>query len=167
MRGKFFPNTKKEGKPMKVIFKYGISTYSGTLDSMVYGSYRDGKLCIGREYVYPTLTVYNEQLGNVAKNLSTLYAAVSPEYKADLKTYAQRNGTENVPKTQLPPTAYALYVKMMYAWQASDSEHVDLGTITDLDVDTLGLGIVDTVKNCIDNDLLPAVSNYDDLTAAY
>ena len=34
---------------MKVKFKYGIQTYSGTVDEMVYGSYRDGKLCIGRE----------------------------------------------------------------------------------------------------------------------
>ena len=39
---------------MKVKFKYGIQTYSGTIDEMVYGSYRDDKLCIGREYVYPT-----------------------------------------------------------------------------------------------------------------
>ena len=152
---------------MKVIFKYGISTYSGTIDQMVYGSYRDGKLCIGREYVYPRLTEYNELLGSIAKNLSTLYAAASVDYKADLKTYCQRNGSENVPKTKLPPTAYAIFIKLMYAWQKSDPEHVDLASLTESDIGTLGQGIVDTLKSAIDSDLLASVSDHADLTGVY
>ncbi len=38
---------------MKVKFKYGIQTYSGTVDEMTFGSYRKGTLCIGRKYVIP------------------------------------------------------------------------------------------------------------------
>ena len=34
---------------MKVKFKYGIATQAAPFDEMVYGSYRDHKLCIGRE----------------------------------------------------------------------------------------------------------------------
>ncbi len=151
---------------MKVIFKYGIRTYSGTIDEMVYGSFRDDKLCIGREYVYPRLTAQNTLIGSIAKNLSLLYAAASADYKDDLKVYSQRNGTENVPKTQLAPSAYALFMKLMFAWQADDPEHVDLATVTSEDVDALGQKI-STVKNCVTNGLLPMISSYNDLTGAF
>ena len=151
---------------MKVKFKYGIQTYSGTVDEMVYGSYRDDTLCIGREYVYPTLNANNELFGTVGANLSALYASASQDYKDDLKTYAQRNGSQNVPKTKLPPTAYALFIKVMYWWQDDDPTHVDLASVTAEDVDTLGSKI-STVKNCIDNGALDAVSIYDDLTGAF
>ncbi|MDP3114547.1 MAG: hypothetical protein Q8M98_07195 [Candidatus Cloacimonadaceae bacterium] len=50
---------------MKVKFKYGIATYSGTLDEMTYGSYRSGRLCIGRRWVMPSLTVQNKTIGSV------------------------------------------------------------------------------------------------------
>ncbi|MDD4223400.1 MAG: hypothetical protein PHD87_02305, partial [Candidatus Cloacimonetes bacterium] len=68
---------------MKVKFKYGIATYSGTIDEMVYGSYRDDKLCIGREYVYPRLTEYNAAIGGAGANLAILWASGSAEYKAN------------------------------------------------------------------------------------
>jgi len=151
---------------MKVKFKYGIRTYSGTVDEMVYGSYRGGRLCIARQWVYPRLTDNNTLLGGIGKNLAALWAEVSADYKADLKTYSQRHGTENVPKTQLVPNAYSLFIKMMYAWRDDDPEHVDLGTITGDDVDTIGANIA-TVKNCIDNGYLAKISVYDDLTGAF
>ena len=151
---------------MKVKFKYGIQTYSGTIDEMVYGSYRDGKLCIGREYVYPRLTANNETLGAIGSNLAALWATVSSGYKDDLKTYSQRNGTENVPKTQLPPTSYALFIKMMHAWAKSDPEHIDLASINREDVTELGT-YVTTVKNAIGNGYLDSISAYDDLTGAF
>jgi len=151
---------------MKVKFKYGIRTYSGTLDEMVYGSYRKHKLCIGREYVYPTLTDNNELLGSVGKNLSELYWASSEGYRADLKTYAQRNCSENVPKTQLCPTSYAIFIKLMYAWQDDDPEHVDLATVTSDDVDSLGTKIA-TIKDAIDYGLLKGISEYSDLSNSF
>ncbi|MBW6513846.1 MAG: hypothetical protein K0B87_03715, partial [Candidatus Syntrophosphaera sp.] len=110
---------------------------------------------------------YNELLGSIARNLSTLYAAASVDYKADLKSYSQRNGSQNVPKTKLPPTAYAIFIKLMYAWQKADSEHVDLASLTASDIGTVGLGVVDTLKAAIDNDLLDSLSDYDDLTGVF
>ena len=150
---------------MKVIFKYGIRTYSGTIDEMVYGSYRDDKLCTGREYVYPTLTAQNTLIGNVATNLRLLWDEVSEGYRDDLKAYALRNASENIPKTRLAPTAYALYIKLMYGWQKADPEHVDLEMVTNEDITALG-STISTVKNCIDNGYLDSVSVYDDLVAA-
>jgi hypothetical protein len=57
---------------MKVKFKYGIRTYSGTIDEMTYGSYRKGKVCIGRQWVLPKPTEQNTEIGAVATNLSDL-----------------------------------------------------------------------------------------------
>ena len=150
---------------MKVKFKYGIATYSGTIDEMVYGSYRDGKLCIGREYVYPRLTDNNASLGLSGSNLAKLWGEASAEYKADLKTYAQRNGTENIPRTQLPPTNFALWIKLMYAWQ-KDNSSVDLGTISAEDFGLAG-SAVSTIKNAVNNGYLLKVSQYEDLTETF
>ena len=151
---------------MKVRFKYGIRTYSGTIDEMTYGSYRDHKLCIGREWVMPTLTEQNGILGTIGSNLRDLWFSASEDYRGNFKTYAQRHCTQNVPKTQACPNGYAMFIKACYAWQDDDPEHVDLASVNDEDVDTLGTKI-STVKNCIDNDFLPAISEYDDLTGAF
>ncbi|MDZ4182889.1 MAG: hypothetical protein U1B83_08440 [Candidatus Cloacimonadaceae bacterium] len=150
---------------MKVKFKYGLSTYSGTLDEMTYGSYRDGMVCIGRKWVYPNLTANNENMGNIAKNLATVYREVSDLYKADLKTYAQRNGKQNTPKNQIPPTAYAIFVKMMYAWAKGEDPQIDLSARTIEDLETGG-DKIESVADAIDNGLLARISNYDDLVSA-
>lgn len=150
---------------MKVKFKYGIATYSGKLDEMVYGSYRDGKLCIGREFVYPRLTENNAILGGVGVNLAILWATGSEAFKADMKTYAQRNGTENVPKTKLPPNSYALWIRMIYAW-AEDNPSVDLSTLNSEDFDIAGSD-VSSVKNAVDNDYLPKVNDYSQLSESF
>lgn len=151
---------------MKVKFKFGIETYSGTVDSMVYGSYNDDKLCLGREYVYPRLTEQNALVGSVAENLSALWKEASVDYKDDLKDYARRNASANVPKSQLAPTCYALFIKLMYAWQESDPDHVDLLSVSSADIQTTG-NPVQTIKDCIDNGFLQTVGNYEELTGAF
>lgn len=147
---------------MKVKFKYGIRTYSGTVDEMVYGSYRKGKLCIGREYVYPRLTTNNEKLGTIAGNLRLLWDEFSTGWKNDLATYALRNGTENVSKTKLIPSRYALYVKLMYAWAKDDPTHVDLTSLNGEDLVSLGTPIA-TVKAAIESGYLAPVADFSDL----
>jgi hypothetical protein len=149
---------------MKVKFKYGIKTYSGTVDEMVYGSFRDGNLCIGREYVYPKLTDNNALAGKIISNLASVYHNVSPAYLQDLKTYTERNGKENTPKNKLKPTVFALFIKMMYAWQESDSEHVDLQTVAVADIVALDAP-VKTIAGAIEEELLPSVSIFEDLTS--
>ena len=147
---------------MKVKFKYGIRTYSGTIDEMVYGSYRKHRLCIGRQYVYPRLTANNERLGNIAGNLRLLWDEFSAGWKNDLATYALRNGSENVPKTKLIPSRYALYVKIMYAWAADDPTHVDLTSLNAEDLASLGTPIA-TVKDAIESGYLAPVKIFSDL----
>ncbi|PKN79668.1 MAG: hypothetical protein CVU48_04515 [Candidatus Cloacimonetes bacterium HGW-Cloacimonetes-1] len=119
---------------MKVKFNFGIKTYSGTVDEFTYGAYRQGNICIGRKFVMPVLTEQNTTIGNIMKNLSTVYKEADPDYKGNLKTYSVLNGRENVPKTMLAPTAYAIFVKMMFAWQKENSATVDLAVVTIEDI---------------------------------
>jgi len=149
---------------MKVKFKFGIKTYSGTVNDMTYGSYRNGNLCIGREYVYPKITANNTEKGAIVRNLAKQYHLLNPDYLADLKTYAERNGQENVPKTKLIPTAFALFLKMMYAWYESDPEHIDLSEVT-LEDTVSADADVRTIARAVEAEYLPYVSVYDDLTS--
>ncbi|MDZ4182084.1 MAG: hypothetical protein U1B83_04340 [Candidatus Cloacimonadaceae bacterium] len=149
---------------MKVKFKYGIATYSGTLDEMTYGNYRDGLLCIGRRWVMPTLTAHNENLGNISSNIAKVYSEVSDLYQADLKTYAKRNGRENVPRSKMPPTAYAIWIKLLWAWAEGEDPQIDLSALTIEDLETGGDKLA-TVADAVDNGLLKKVSNFDELTA--
>ncbi|HNQ43467.1 MAG TPA: hypothetical protein PKI59_03520 [Candidatus Cloacimonadota bacterium] len=141
---------------MKTTFKYGISAYSGTIDSITFGSYRKGTLCIARKYVVPRYTEYNQELGEIAKNLSLIYADVSAEYKADLKTYAYLYGQRITPKNQMPPRAYGLFVKMLYALADENVGTVDLKNITYNDIKTLFPEIVN-IAAAVENGYLPKV----------
>jgi len=147
---------------MKVKFKYGIRTYSGTLDEMTYGSYRKHTVCLGRRYVVPTETEQNITMGEILKNLGSVYRDTSGEYQDDLKLYSSRNARQNVKYNQLPPTPYSIFVKMMFAWQESDPEHVDLATITVGDI-VLADAPVISIASAVEADLLKRVTNYSEL----
>lgn len=149
---------------MKVKFKYGIETYSGKIDGMVFNSCRKGHLCIGREFVYPTLTTNNTNKGAITKNLAVVYHNASSGYQADLKSYGVRNGQENVSYDQMVPSGYNLFMKMMYAWAKTDPLHIDLTAVTVADIVTMDAEVM-TLERAIDAGYLAKVSSYNDLTA--
>ena len=142
---------------MKVTLKYNMGTYSGTLNDMVYANYRDGAVCIGRKYVKPAETSQQTALGTVAQNLAEIYKAIDPAYLQDLKDYATAYGKEISPRDQLAPNAYAIWLKLMYAWRKSDVEHVFLESVTLQDIVSMEAPIV-TIKDAIESNLLPTVS---------
>ncbi|PKN72130.1 MAG: hypothetical protein CVU50_08280 [Candidatus Cloacimonetes bacterium HGW-Cloacimonetes-3] len=148
---------------MKVIFKFGIKTYSGTVDEMTFGSYRKHSLCIGRKYVTPVLTANNTLMGSVMKNLAEVYRDCSELYKADLKTYALRNSA-NIPSGKIPPTSFAIFVKMLYLFSELDEGHIELSTVTYSDLQTLG-GDIASVADAVENGYLANVVDADELTA--
>ncbi|MDD2331030.1 MAG: hypothetical protein PHI68_00100 [Candidatus Cloacimonetes bacterium] len=147
---------------MKVKFKYGIRTYSGTVDEMTYGSYRKGTVCISRKHTMPRITEQNESMGAILKNLGALYRSCDPDYVSDLKAYATKNSSENVPYNELAPTAYAIFTKMMFAWKKSDPEHVDLATINLGDI-VMSEAPVLCIADAVDGDLLARVKDYETL----
>lgn len=144
---------------MKVKFKYGIRTFSGTIDEMTYGSYRKGKVCIGRGWVLPKSTPQNTEMGAVASNLADLWGGASNGYKADFKTYSSKNEMENTPNNKLGATGYALFIKALYAWAKDTTPAVDLKTVTIEDISTLGDKVA-SVADCVDNGYLKAVEGY-------
>ncbi|MCK9310485.1 MAG: hypothetical protein M0P99_09445, partial [Candidatus Cloacimonetes bacterium] len=120
---------------MKVQFKYGIKTYSGTADDMTYGSYRDGDVCIGRKYKSPRITTQNTTMGAKLKNLANVYGDISSDYKNDLKAYAIKH-EKLVTRDKLAPNAFAIFVKMMFLFSKLDEGHIDLSTLTYSDLQT-------------------------------
>lgn len=161
-----FPETpikQKKEFTMKVKFNYGIRTYSGTLDEMTFGSYRKNSVCIARKYVQPRLTDQNTLMGATLKNLASVYADLSAGYLDELKIYAQKNEI-NTPKGKVPPTAFAIWVKMMFLFSELDEGHIDLKTITYTDLTTVGEDIL-SIATSVENGYLAKVPGADALTA--
>ncbi len=148
---------------MKVIFKFGIRTYSGTVDEMTFGSYRKDTVCIGRKFVMPQLTANNGVMGEKIKNLAAIYAQCTPAYKADLKVYAHRNSA-NVPEGKIPPNAYAIFIRMLFKFAELDSGHIDLATVSYEDLQTVGADIA-SVADAVASGYLDSVKDADQLVA--
>lgn len=155
---------------MKVIFKYGIGSFSGTIDQMVYRPSTSSNLgSISRKWVRPAATVQNETLGIVSQNLRDIWADCEPAYKADLKTYASRynvfydDGTDPFFKKM---NAYSTFIVAIYAAATADPTHINLETITKADLASLGTK-VDTVKNMVENGLIKSIPVFADLIAQW
>ena len=148
---------------MKVNLQFGIKTYSGTVDGMTFGSYKKDTICIGRKHVSPRITENNTNMGAKMKNLSLVYGSVTSGYKDDLKTYAIANAA-NVPKGKLPPTSFAIFVKMMFLFSELDSGHIDLATVSITDLQTLGEDIA-CISAAVENGYLQNAPGADLLTA--
>ena len=153
---------------MKVSFNYGISTYSGTEDRMVYQSWFHNRLCMGRKFVYPTLNENHHHLGAIGKNLRSVYKTANAAYTDDFKEYALRNKQQNTSRylefLHPMPGPMALFVEMMFAWQKTDPTHIDLTAITVADIVTRDAD-VRTVKRAVDASYLLVVNPYNDLTS--
>ena len=151
---------------MKVKFKYGIRTYSGTVDEMTYGSYRKGRVCIGRRYVVPKATDQNVIFGEAGANLAKVWRAASAEYRTDFKLYSALYGTYVCKGNELPPNGYALFIKAMHNWAKSEEPPVELDYLQVEDVSTLGAPI-SSVANCIGAGFLPSVPGQENLNNSF
>ena len=146
---------------MKAKFKYGIATYSGTIDEITFGSYRKDTVCIARKYVIPRLTEHNTQMGSQLKNLATVWADVSSGYKDELKIYAAKN-LANTPKGKLPPTSFSIWVQMLYLFSELDGGHIDLATLAYSDLATVGEDIL-SIASAVENGYLASVPGADSM----
>lgn len=149
---------------MIVNLKYGLATYSGTIDDITFGSYKNDTLCIARKWVMPRLTENNTQMSAIAKNLSEIYTLCSTDYKADLKTYAYQYGKDRTPQDKLAPNGYSIFVKMMYAFAKANDASVTLDSITYSDIQSL-FPDINTVAGAVESNYLPNVTGADLLDA--
>ena len=153
---------------MKVTFKYGIGTFQGKLDNSVFWPQKSGLASVMRKFTYPTLTIQNERIGLIGKNLSLIWHQILSGWKADIYNYARRYYTQYGSEDMFDParSPYAFYTKVMWNLYKDDPDHIDLSTITWEDVCVTGTDKIDTVMNCIENGYLRSIDMYYDLIQA-
>jgi len=150
---------------MKTKLKYGLSAYSGTIDEITFSSYENGRICIARKWVMPTLNDNNAELGSASKNLSKIYSECSEDYKSDLRTYAYLYRTQRQEYGKLPPNSYSLFVKLFYAFRDENEGTVDLKTLSFGDLSTL-FPEVTSIADAVEAGYLPRLVGSELLTAS-
>lgn len=148
---------------MKTNLKYGIASYSGTIDDITFAAFKNGALCIARKWVLPRETAQNAELGGSATNLADIYAGTSAGFKSDLRTYSELYGRRKEFRKKIAPNAYALFIKLMYAFAEDEGESVDLKTITLNDIQSL-FSDLDSVSAAVTAGYLPDVPGAELLT---
>lgn len=152
---------------MKCKFTPSINYWSGKSDDFVYAPSPNRQYSILRQFKYPTITTQNTLMGSIMQNLANVWLTAHSLYKADFKTYTTRYLAEfdNLGETPYPcHSSYGFFVKMMFAWRASDPETVDLENVTVADIIALDAD-VKSVDLAILAGFLPSISVYDDLDA--
>ncbi|MBI9032553.1 hypothetical protein JEZ13_11215 [bacterium] len=150
---------------MKVKFRFGIKSYSGTLDELVYANYADRSIVIGRMLPkFEELTPQNISIQSKASLIANLYEAISDDFKADLTSYTKKMYKLKAFKDKLRGNAYSTYVKMIYS-AANDTENqLDIDSLS---ADDLALGVysqINSVQVAVENGYLPKVKGYEDYT---
>lgn len=143
---------------MKVQFRKNIRSYSGENEELVYQAFNRGWVCIGRDFVYPTLTANNHEKGAITTNLASVFRTANVTYRNDLAAYAQDNKAENLTKYDIAPRTFALFLKLMYAWYESDPTHVDLKNVTVADIVALDAD-VRTISRAVEAEFLPHITD--------
>lgn len=153
---------------MKVTFKYGIGSFSGTVENATYWATARKTASIMRRWVMPTATDQNTELGTIATNLASIWAQVTPEYIGDMKTYCRKYFSENTnPEDPFASrtSTYAMWVKMMYAFGKANDGTVDLKTITMSDIKSLYENELENISAQITEGYLSNVSESATLVA--
>lgn len=152
---------------MKVLFKFGIGAFAGTIDNGTYSMTKNQTGSIMRKYVVPKLTTNNTLRGSITKNLATVYKAAEAGYVAQLKTYCQRyNSQYNDPNDPFSPviTAFAMFVQMLYLF-ADATPGCILDTVSLSDLETIGTDI-QSIADAIGSGYLKPVTDGDQLISS-
>ena len=150
---------------MKVTFKHGIASFSGTISESVFWPTFNKLASYMRKYVVPKLTENNTRMGDIAKNLASVWSEVGSGYKDEMITYCQRLTVSQAdPNDPFAPryTSFAIWLKMMFLFSKLDSGHINLTTITYSDLQTVGEDIL-CIAVAVENDYLTDVPNADEL----
>lgn len=143
---------------MKVKMKYGISTYSGKIDEIVFESCKNDTICIARKYFKPKETPYNSNFRIIMNNILSIWKHVQQTYKEDLQKYCLRLVPE---KNKMRANSFSMFIRMLYACQKDAVYDLRTMTLSDLQATS---SIVNTVAKAITAGYLPAVDMYSDLT---
>lgn len=153
---------------MKVKFKYGIKSFSGTHDELVFANYEDYGVVIGRMLPRSGEPTPNQEM--MGKRLSILgglwNSCVSAGYKADLAVYAQKYSLLPERSGSVGVNAFSVFVKAVYAAYNDVSTNFEIEDMTCDDLQIDAYPYLDNVADMVDNGFLPEVFGYELLTAS-
>lgn len=147
---------------MKVKFRFGIKSYSGTVDEMTYSNYESRDVVIARMYnPSQVVTANNVAMGNKMIKIGEFYQDVEPLYKADLESYATK--MFNLPAFQgkLSGNKFSVFVKLLWAASKAATNPIAIDSIS---IDDASLGsypTIETISAAIAAGLLPDVADSD------
>ena len=144
---------------MKAKFAYGIGSYSGKLDGVVFCHYRREGIVLVRKYTFPTLTENNHRLGSTTANLHRI--TPSDDYKNDMRTYLSRYNTLRENEGRYVRSWVNMYLKLMREMARRDN-NIDLRTLTRAEIYTRDLPCI-SIKRAVEAGLLPVVYDYSNL----
>ncbi len=151
---------------MKVKFRFGIKSYSGTVDDFNYANFPDRNVVIGRMVPESReITTQNEVIGNTSNKIAQFYSQVSSAYKQDLELYSLKLYKQKEYQGQLAGNKYSSFTKIMWAASKDPDLPVNLDA---LNIDDANLGSYDnilTVKTAVEKGYLPKIDGYEELTA--
>lgn len=149
---------------MKVVFKYAVGSYSGTLDLAVFYPTKNGNASYMRKWVKPKETAQNTVIANATRNLAEIYSGCSAGYLADLATYTSRYNAEHNDGTPFwrPKTSFNIFIMMMYKFAEVNGSGVDLTSITLNDLSSLFTDVT-SISNAVNAGYLPSVTGAEDL----
>ena len=142
---------------MKAKFTYGIGSYSGKLDGVVFCHYRREGVVLVRKYRYPTIVENNHKLGSITANLHALKP--SDGYKNDMRDYLGRYNALKQNEGRYVRSWVNLYIKLMRDMAKQDNS-IDLQTLTREQIYTQDLPCI-SVKRAVEAGLLPQVYDWE------
>lgn len=150
---------------MKVKFKYGIKSYSGTLDELVYANFEDRSVVIGRMLpVDRERTAQNETVSTYAGKMADFYQAISDGFKEDLKAYTKKMYRLKPYAKKIAGSFYSVYTKMMWSASKDPEQPIDIESLTSSPIVSGTFPSIDTLKTAIENGHLPLVDGYEEFT---
>ncbi len=138
------------GYAMKVIMGPNRGKPPSKKEGIVYCSYNDGDVLIGRRYVYPKLSEQNAKTGAITANLFRINP--SEGYKQDLRDYIRLYNSSPWGEDKPFHSWNNLYLRLMHAMAKADPT-IDLRTLTREDIYARDLPCI-SVKRAVEAGLL-------------
>ncbi len=147
---------------MKVKFRYGIKSYSGTLDELVFAAYEDRNVVIGREL--PSgfeRQAQHDVIANYSVKLGEFYRGLSEGFKSDLAAYSKQMYNLKAYSKKIAGSGYSVFVKMIWAASKDANSPVDVMSLSVDDISAGAYSMIESVKVAVDNGYLPLVEDYE------
>ena len=153
---------------MKVKFKYGIKSFSGLFDEMIFSNYQRDNVVIGRMYnPSPKVSENNSIMGAKMQAISKIWVATTDAYKEDFKGYSYKMFGLPMFDGKVSGNGFSAFVKAMWGASKDTENPLDLLALSVDDLEVEAYSQIVSVKVCVENGYLPVVDGYEAYNAAY